>query len=140
GSKRHPMSLVDYPPVRRLYSWGYQRLVHVLFRLNVRDTQTGLKLARRDVLAAALPRMLEKRFAFDLELLVVAAHLGYGRFFEAPVLIRRQFSSTVSLRAVRGMLVDTLAIFYRLRVLRFYDRPHRRLDAAPVADLAPATT
>lgn len=121
GSKRHPMSEVHYPLLRRIYSWGYQQLVRLLFRLNVRDTQTGLKVARREVWAAVLPRMLEKRFAFDLEFFVVARRLGYRRLFEAPVRIERQFGSTVSAGAVWGTLLDTLAIFYRLRVLRFYD-------------------
>ena len=27
GSKRHPDSSVHYPPLRRLYSWGYQHLI-----------------------------------------------------------------------------------------------------------------
>jgi len=121
GSKRHPMSEVVYPPLRRLYSWGYQQLVRVLFRLRVRDTQTGLKLIRREVLVSALPRMLEKRFAFDLELLVVAHRLGYRRFFEAPITIRERMSSTISVSTVWKMLLDTLAIFYRLRILRYYD-------------------
>jgi O-antigen/teichoic acid export membrane protein len=127
GSKRHPLSNVDYPGLRRLYSWGYQQLVRVLFRLNVRDTQTGLKLVRRDVLAEALPRMVEKRFVFDLELLVVARRLGFSRFMEAPVTFAQRFTSTISLRSVWPMLVDTLAIFYRLRVLGFYGPPRRRV-------------
>ncbi|MGH9087142.1 MAG: glycosyltransferase [Acidimicrobiales bacterium] len=123
GSKRDPRSEVVYPPMRRLYSWLWQQLVFVLFDLRVRDTQTGLKLARREVIADALPRMLEKRFAFDLELLIVARRLGYRRFVEMPVRIRQRFGSTVSIRAAAGMLLDLLAIFYRLRILRYYDRP-----------------
>jgi glycosyltransferase involved in cell wall biosynthesis len=122
GSKRHPGSQVVYPPLRRIYSRVWQCLVLALFGLHVRDTQTGLKLVRREVLAEVLPRMLEKRFAFDLELLVVADHLGYGRFVEVPVRIRQRFGSTVSPRAVAGMLADLLAIFYRLRISRHYDR------------------
>ncbi|MHB1891118.1 MAG: glycosyltransferase, partial [Acidimicrobiales bacterium] len=124
GSKRHPMSEVVYPRLRRLYSWGFQQVVSVLFHLKVRDTQTGLKIVRREVLADVLARMVEKRFAFDLELLVVARHLGYGRFFEAPVRIEERLTSTVSTRAVWLTLLDTFAIFYRLRVLRWYDVPH----------------
>ncbi len=120
GSKRHPDSKVVYPPLRRVYSWGYQQVLRTLFQLDIADTQTGVKLIRREVLAAALPRMIEKRYAFDLELFVVAKHLGYRRFEELPVVIRERFSSTVSLRVVRGMLLDTLAIFYRLHVLRWY--------------------
>jgi len=123
GSKRHPLSEVEYPPLRRAYSWGYQQLVRAGFRLNVRDTQTGIKLVRRDVLAAVLPRMLEKRFAFDLELLAIARRLGYRRFLEAPIRLRHQFTSTVSWRSVYRTLLDTVAIFYRLRILHYYDRP-----------------
>jgi glycosyltransferase involved in cell wall biosynthesis/O-antigen/teichoic acid export membrane protein len=125
GSKRHPRSEVVYPPLRRIYSWGYQQLNRALFRLPVRDTQTGVKVIRRDVLAAVLPRMVEKRFAFDLELFVVARQQGFRNFVEIPVSIGERFSSTVSLRSVRNMLIDTLAIFYRLRVLHFYERDIR---------------
>jgi O-antigen/teichoic acid export membrane protein len=123
GSKRHPLSKVDYPTSRRAMSWCYQRLVRILFGLNVRDTQTGMKLIRRDVLDAVLPRMLEKRYAFDLEFMVVARRLGYSRFFEAPVRLDYKFESTVSPRAVFRILLDTAAIFYRRYILRFYDYP-----------------
>src|SRR5205807_7192430 len=37
GSKRHPLSKVEYPSNRRLYSWGHQQLIRVLFHLNIRD-------------------------------------------------------------------------------------------------------
>jgi glycosyltransferase involved in cell wall biosynthesis len=120
GSKRHPDSKVVYPPVRRLYSWGYQQLNRVLMGLPVRDTQTGVKLVRRDVVAAVLPRMLEKRFAFDLELLVVARQLGYRNIVELPVTINERFTSTICARAVANMLIDTAAVFYRLRFLKHY--------------------
>ena len=133
GSKRHPMSDVEYPPLRHVYSWGYQMLTYLLFRTKVRDTQTGLKLIRRDVLAAALPLMVEKRFAFDLELLVVARHLGFKKFFEAPIKIDFQFKSTVSVRSVRGMMLDTFAIFYRLHMLRSYDVPEQQTISRPLA-------
>ncbi|MDP9223664.1 MAG: glycosyltransferase [Actinomycetota bacterium] len=123
GSKRHPLSAVDYPMTRRVMSWVYQRVVRLLFGLNVRDTQTGMKLIRRDVLDQVLPRMLEKRFAFDLEFLVVARRLGFRRIFEAPIRLRYQFSSTVSPRAAFRILLDTAAIFYRDHILRTYDQP-----------------
>jgi glycosyltransferase involved in cell wall biosynthesis len=122
GSKRHPRSEVIYPPMRRLYSWGYQQLNRVLFHLPIRDTQTGVKVIRRDVLASVLPRMVEKRFAFDLELFVVARQQGFRNFVEMPVVIGQRYTSTVSLRSVQDLLQDTAAIFYRLRILRFYER------------------
>ena len=140
GSKRHPMSEVQYPLVRRTLSWAYHKVGRVLFRVNVRDTQTGLKLIRRDVLAAVLPRMLEKRFAFDLELLVVARMLGYTRVFEAPVHIDYRYSSHVDLGEAFRILLDTLAIFYRRYVLDTYRRDPRATEGVtpqqPTAALA----
>jgi glycosyltransferase involved in cell wall biosynthesis/O-antigen/teichoic acid export membrane protein len=120
GNKRHPDSDVVYPPLRRLYSFGYQQLIKLLFLLPTRDTQTGIKLIRRETLAAVLPKMLEKRFAFDLELLVVARRMGYRNFVELPVQITERFTSTISPKAVWRTLLDTLAIFYRLRIKHFY--------------------
>ena len=120
GSKRHPDSDVVYPLLRRLYSFGYQTLISLLFRLPTRDTQTGIKLIRRETLAAVLPKMLEKRFAFDLELLVVARRMGYRNFVELPVQISERFTTTISPKAVWRTLLDTLAIFYRLRIAHFY--------------------
>lgn len=125
GSKRHTGSDVAYPVVRRVYSWGFQQLVRVLFDLDVRDTQTGLKVLRREVLEAVLPLMVEQRFAFDLELLVVANRLGFNRFAELPVRIERRFGSTISLRAVAGILSDTFSIWWRLRVTGRYGKPVR---------------
>ena len=120
GSKLHPGSDVVYPPLRRLYSSGYRQLTRLLFRLPARDTQTGIKLIRRETLTAVLPKMVEKRFAFDLELLVVARRMGYRSFVELPVQIAERFTTTISPRAVWRTLLDTFAIFYRLRVAHFY--------------------
>ncbi|MEN9389390.1 MAG: hypothetical protein RLY61_474 [Candidatus Parcubacteria bacterium] len=128
GSKRHPASRVVYPRIRRVYSWGYYLLVRLLFQLKLTDTQTGLKLYKREVLEKALPRLVIKQYAFDIELLAVAKYLGYTRIFEAPVTVSLDFGSGTRLRSrlflldnfVRGMLYDTLAVFYRMYFLRYY--------------------
>ena len=121
GSKRHPDSSVHYPPLRRLYSWGYQHLIRVLFRLHIKDTQVGIKLVDRKVIAAVLPMLRESRFALDLELLVLARRLGYTHIVEAPVRIRERFGSTISLKAVWLLLVDTLALYIRYSIRHEYD-------------------
>jgi hypothetical protein len=132
GSKRHPESVVQYPRSRRLASWCYQRLNRLLFRLDVRDTQVGLKVFSRRVADDVLPLLLVKRFAFDLELLAVATSLGYGRIRELPVRLDYRFTgSGVTSLAVLGALWDTAAIFYRLRILRTYERKRRLLHGAP---------
>lgn len=123
GSKRHSLSEVHYPPIRRVYSRVYQALVHLLFRIDVTDTQTGIKLFRRDVLVDVLPLTREEGFVFDLELLLIARRCRWRRVIEAPVRVQHQFRSTVSLRSAVQMLGQTLLLAVRLHVLRSYDVP-----------------
>lgn len=127
ASKRHPVSKVDYPLIRKIYSWGYYLLILFLFRVRVRDTQTGLKMFKRDVLRAVLPRTVVKQYAFDIELLAVSSYLGFRRIYEAPVYLRHKFESGSRFGVlfifdpfIRNMLLDTLAIFYRMHFLKFY--------------------
>ncbi|MCD6367557.1 MAG: glycosyltransferase [Candidatus Aenigmarchaeota archaeon] len=121
GSKRHPQSVVNYPTKRVLLSYGYQLLNKLLFNLNVTDTQVGLKLFKREVLEHILPKVLVKKYAFDLELLVNANYYGY-KIQEAPVLINFSLDSKINKRQILRMFIDTMAIFYRLRVLNYYQR------------------
>ena len=122
GSKRHPDStVVNYPASRKFLSWGYFLLIKGLFNLNVRDTQVGLKLFKREVLEQVMPRVLVKRYAFDVELLANAIRRGY-RVVEAPVRLTFGNDSRIDWRAIWNMFVDTLAIAYRMHVLRYYDR------------------
>ena len=66
-----------------------------------------------------------------LELLAVSRALGYGRVKEMPVTLDYQFSgSGVRSAAVTKALIDTAAIFYRLRILRTYQRRQRALVRA----------
>lgn len=115
GSKRHELSQVSYPPIRRFYSTGYQILNRLLFRLNVMDTQVGVKIFRKKPLQAILPHVTIKRFAFDLEFLVIASLLGYRKIVESPVKITHKFQSTVSMRIVLETFYDTIGLFFRVR-------------------------
>lgn len=131
GSKRHPASKVIYPWQRKVISFGYQQVVRFLFGLNVRDTQVGMKFFRKEVVQKLLPRLLVKAFAFDIEMLSVANYLGYKRIYEAPVELKMNFgnASTIAsagfIRTSWKTLLDTLAVFYRLRILNYYDYKNR---------------
>lgn len=132
GSKRHPVSKVDFPWQRRILSMNYQLLVWLLFGLKIRDTQVGMKFFRRKILERVLPRLLVKRFAFDVEILAVANYLGYNRIFEAPIDVTLRFGGTSTItsqkffRTVLAMLTDTLAVFYRLKILHYYSDENKR--------------
>jgi dolichol-phosphate mannosyltransferase len=140
GSKRHPESRIDYHPVRRLYSAGYQVLVRLLFRLNVRDTQVGAKVFRREMMEIVTPLLLAKRYAFDLEVLAVGAQFGFDRVVEVPVQFKHGFgSSTIDWRSVWVTLLDTLAIGYRIHLRHWYARRFASLERTRTAS-QPVTT
>lgn len=131
GSKRHPDSKIEYPFVRRVLSWVYQKFTGLLFGLNVTDTQVGMKLYRRNVLEDVLPRLLVKQFAFDIEILAVAYHLGYRKIYESPVQInlfsaKSSISPERLIKIIANMVKDTLAVFYRLRIRKYYDNASKR--------------
>lgn len=130
GSKRHPYSQVNYPTIRRILSFMYQIFIRIFLHLKgVRDSQVGLKLFRREVLEKSMPRLLCKTYAFDLELLTVASHLGYGKILEAPINLKygggfkkEGLKELIHLLKIAWpLLIDTLAIIYRLRILKYYD-------------------
>ncbi len=120
GSKRHPRSVVQYPWHRRLVSWVYFTLVRLFMGLPITDTQTGMKLFKREVLGEALGRMLVKTYAFDLELLAIAHQRG-AKIVEAPVVIKfgNKFGA-LKATTVKTMAWDSLAVFYRLKILKYY--------------------
>jgi len=122
GSKLHEDSRVYYKKRRWFASVGYRALVKVLFPfINARDFQTGMKLFRTEVLRSLFGKALVKRFAFDLELMVIAHRNGY-RIEEAPVNIEYQHEvSNVTAGQVRVIFIDTLAVAYRYYIKRWYD-------------------
>lgn len=129
GSKRHPASQVKYPVFRKIISRLYQLFVWVFSGLSVSDTQVGLKLYRKKVIKAVLPRLLVKGYAFDLEVLAVAHHLGFTRIYEAPIKLKYSFlalNHAVNFKYMLLALRDTLAIIYRLRILHYYDDANRK--------------
>ncbi len=136
GSKRHAASKVIYPWQRRIMSFGYQMGVRILFGLKVRDTQVGLKLFKRSVLEKVLPRLLIKQWAFDVEMLSVAYYLGFKRIYDAPIELHMDFSgfsmaSKGFLNSIFRSAWDTAAVFYRLRILHYYDTRNKKRWITP---------
>ena len=121
GSKRHLDSKVYYPLIRRFMSRTYQTINKILFNLNVKDTQVGIKLFKRKVLEKIMSKIAIKRFAFDLELLVLAKKYNF-KMVEAPIIMRYKFGSSINPKSVFLILWDTAAIFYRLKIMRYYDK------------------
>ncbi len=121
GSKRHPSSDIDYPLERKILSRIYSIFVRSLFGIPVKDTQIGLKLFKRNVLEDVLSKVLVKRYAFDIEILAYAHRIGY-RIIESPVKLNMRLSSHVNKKAMWNMLVDTVLVFYLMKIQKYYDR------------------
>lgn len=129
GSKRHPASQIDYPIDRKIISFGGHLIAKFLLGINIHDTQAGLKIFKRSVLTKVLPRLLIKRYAFDLEILSVANHLGFDRIYEAPIKLNYSFTSlthATGLKTIYSCLIDSLAVFYRLKIVHYYDDKNKR--------------
>ena len=126
GSKLHPESKVNYPFWRKILSWGYRTLTHILFGFNVKDTQVGMKFFRKKVAHEVFSKIVIKRYAFDIEVLTVAYKLGYKKIYESPVKLNFQRAAGIGTsnfwKVIFWMLWDTVAVFYRLKVLRYYDK------------------
>ena len=127
GSKLHPASIVkNYKFKRKVLTLGYYTLVKTLFGLKIRDTQTGLKAYKRKVIEKVLDRLVIKKFCFDIEILAVAKRLGYNKIYDAPIQLtwaRKSTSlSTVFKNGiVFNFILDTLATWYRIHILHYYD-------------------
>jgi glycosyltransferase involved in cell wall biosynthesis len=112
-----------FPAPRRLMSAVYRNTVSFLFDLNITDTQTGIKLFKREVLENAIPRMSVSRFAFDLELLVAASRFGY-HIVEVPVEVsyaRKGGMGRMRLGNLFHTFSDTLGIYFRASFWRWLE-------------------
>lgn len=127
GSKKHPVSRVNYPFLRKILSFGYHLGVKVLFGLPLTDTQSGIKIFKRKVVEKILPRLLIKTYAMDIEMLAVAKYLGFSRIYEGPIEVTfNKLTSRIKWSTIFKMAWDTSAVFYRLKLLHYYDDKNKK--------------
>jgi hypothetical protein len=119
GSKLHKDSELNYPLSRRIMSYGYYLLLHILFHLDIKDTQTGIKLFRAELIQPIAADLETNGYAFDIELLVRAVQYGL-QIIELPVRLNytrdtSPAAARIQIQDVFGMLIDTLKIYVHLR-------------------------
>lgn len=137
GSKKHPKSKLQYTTKRKLFSWGYSLLVQLTTGIKYTDTQVGAKMFKRELIDSVLPRLLVKRYAFDVEILSVANRLGYKTHKDIPVEIdfTIDISSATNMKTIINMIKDTLAVFYRMKILHYYDDHNKHKWSNSLYDL-----
>lgn len=123
GSKLHKDSELKYPIKRKIMSIGYYMMLRVLFRLKLRDTQTGLKLFKADALKPVAHLVRTSGFAYDIEMLVAVSRRG-RRIEEVPVkvvYVRERKARRIKFKDVWQAFKDTLAIYVRAVFKKYYD-------------------
>ena len=104
---------LDYPFTRKIISVGYFIILKILFKLNLKDTQTGIKLFKSDVIKPICEDVTTDGFAFDIEILATAAKQGY-KILELPITLKYSRNdgtkSKVSLQQIKNIFSDTLQV------------------------------
>ncbi len=75
---------IDEPHYRHLMGRVFNLLVRLVAVPRIQDTQCGFKAYRREVARDVFPRQTIEGWGFDVEVLFIARHLGYG-IVEVPV-------------------------------------------------------
>ena len=116
GSRAVDRSTVKLPQrwYRQQMGIIFNRIMRALTGLSYGDTQCGFKLMRRDVAREIFQEATVDRFAYDVEMLMIAATRGYS-VIEVPVLWFNSADSRVHvLRDSTRMLFDVIGIRMRL--------------------------
>lgn len=123
GCKFHKDSEIEYPLKRKIMSMGYYIMLLILFRLNVKDTQTGLKLFKTEAIKPIAHLIRTAGFAYDIEILVAAHRRGYsiGQMPVKVVYVREKGSRRIGIKDILKAFKDTWHIFYRLYIKKYYD-------------------
>ena len=119
GSKLHKDSKLHYPLTRKIMSYGYYLLLRILFHLKIKDTQTGIKLFRSEILKPIITQLETSGYAYDIELLARAVDHGF-QIVELPITLNysrndKEQPHRIRIFDVIEMFLDTLAIYYKLR-------------------------
>ena len=95
---------------RRFASRVFHFIVQLLFWLNIRDTQCGAKVMKREVIEKIHPRLQIADMAFDINLLVSIKRAGF-RILEVPTEWTDKAGSKVALaRSSLTMLLSVIRI------------------------------
>lgn len=95
--------------VRKIASWGLNRLITLLYPLRIRDTQCGFKLFSGRAARLLFDQQIIDGFSFDLEVLYLAHRHGFA-IREIPVVWIDAPGSTVSTTKVAITFLRDLAL------------------------------
>ena len=116
GSRWYPGEIVDRPVKREVPSWGYNGLVRLFLRSELRDHQCGFKAFSREAFDVLSGAVEDDHWFWDTEMLVRAQREGF-RIAEFPVEWTPREDTKVDLvRDVFGMGSQILRTWWQLTV------------------------
>lgn len=123
GCKFHKDSQLKYPFKRKVMSIGYYLMLRILFHLNVKDTQTGIKLFKASALKPVAHLIRTSGFAYDVELLVALNRRGctIKQMPVSVVYVRKKDSKRIVFKDIVKAFKDTWLIFVRTYIKHYYD-------------------
>jgi glycosyltransferase involved in cell wall biosynthesis len=114
---------------RQFASRVFHRVVQLLFRMNIRDTQCGAKVLRRQAVEKIHSSLRITDMAFDINLLYALKRAGF-KILEVPTEWTDKVGSKVTLgRTSLTMLLSTMRLWLVYTPLYRYLRPLRPLEA-----------
>lgn len=118
----HENGYRDYSFFRRVLSRGYYVLLRMVTGLKVSDSQSGLKGFTADAARRIFPLCTVDRFAFDLEVLMIARKAGC-RICEMPAAVIDNAPTKIRLSDPFRMFFDLFRIRRRVRKLQVEKKP-----------------
>jgi hypothetical protein len=111
-SKRYPKSSVTIPRSRAFLSRAFNLFIMLATGIPQKDTQTGFKAGKEDIMRTILRNASVNRYDFDIELLTIACIL-HLKVQEMPIImkIERKFNTMEIVK----MFVDVARISYKYR-------------------------
>lgn len=116
-NKYSPDSGLSSPITRKVMSRIYSYVVKLFFSIKAKDTQTGAKLYKREVISKIASLCKVNGYGFEIETFILAQKAGFKNFIDVPVNIAKTGQSKKSLAMVFGIIKDTLVVFYQSRLM-----------------------
>ncbi|MHA1731269.1 MAG: glycosyltransferase [Promethearchaeota archaeon] len=123
GSRMHPQTRIQREFPRTLLSKVFNLIVRVLFRIKLSDMQCGFKAFRKREVMPLFKLILQKKWAWDTELLVLATRAGL-KIREIPLIWREGADTKVN---VVHNTVEHVKGLVQLRWRLFTDKKLKRV-------------
>jgi dolichol-phosphate mannosyltransferase len=123
ASKRHPKSSVMIPRSRALLSRAFNLLIRLATGISQKDTQSGFKVGKGEIMRTIFRNASINRYAFDVELFTIASIL-HLKVHEMPVVMKidRRFNT----KDIVKMLADVARISYKYRIAHRYQQEYQK--------------